>query len=141
VSKSENRPMDHNDALWKAAEAALKHAYAPYSGVHVGVALRTASGAIFAGCNVENASSAGVCAEQSAVSAAVAGGERKIVEVAIVSNQPKALPPCGRCRQTLWEFGSPQTLVTWKTPRGESQSATLGELLPYAFGQEHLTKV
>lgn len=127
--------------LKKAAEIAMKNAYAPYSQVHVGVALRTASGAIFSGCNVENASSAGVCAEQSAVSAAVTQGEQKISEVFIMSDQAHPLPPCGRCRQTLWEFGTPQVPVTWQNQRGESQTATLGELLPYAFGQEHLTKL
>lgn len=135
-----DQPKGADAALWKAAEAALKNAYAPYSQVCVGVALRTSKGHIFAGCNVENASSAGVCAEQSAVSAAVGAGDRAIREVAIVSNLPKALPPCGRCRQTLWEFGSPETVVTWRNQAGESHSATLGDLLPFAFGPALLDK-
>ena len=127
--------------LVEAAHAALRNAYAPYSQVRVGVAIRTESGAIFAGCNVETVAHTGVCAEQSAVSAAVAAGQRRLTEVYVVSNLPTPIPPCGRCRQTLWEHGSPEIRVTWENEDGASQTATLGELLPFAFGQEHLTNL
>lgn len=128
-------------ALIEAAEKALQNAYAPYSHVQVGVAIRTESGAVFSGCNVETVALTGVCAEQAAVAAAVTAGHRRLSEVFIVSNLPSPIPPCGRCRQTLWEHGTPESRVTWRNQQGQGHSASLKELLPFAFGQEHLTNL
>ncbi|MBQ8687362.1 MAG: cytidine deaminase [Ruminococcus sp.] len=100
--------------LTEAAMAARANAYAPYSGFRVGAALRTASGRVYTGCNVENASySLGVCAERSAVFQAVAAGETQLRSLAVVGGadeiQAREIPciPCGACLQVLAEFCPP----------------------------------
>jgi cytidine deaminase len=120
--------------LCAAARAAALQAYAPYSRFAVGAALLDERGAIHIGCNVENASyGLTTCAERNAVAAAVAAGARSIRAVAIFTPTPAPTPPCGACRQVLAEFGDAATEVIML---GESQvaRATLGELLPSAFG-------
>jgi len=102
------------DALISAASAARAHAHAPYSRYHVGAALLTKSGRIFAGCNVENATyGATVCAERNAIGAMVAAGEREPVACVVVTAGPTPGTPCGICRQVLSEFAAdmPITLV------------------------------
>ncbi len=100
--------LDAPEALLRAADAAMRNAYAPYSHFKVGAALRGASGGIYAGANVENASyPQGQCAETSALGALVAAGEIAITAVAVVSDRVLECPPCGGCRQRLAEFGSP----------------------------------
>jgi cytidine deaminase len=122
--------------LVAAAAAARTAAYVPYSGYAVGAALRTADGHIFAGCNVENASyGLGVCAERNAVFQAVARGEREILAVAVVTEN--GVTPCGACRQVLAEF-NPRMIVIVVNAMGERQIYALPELLPHAFGPEHL---
>jgi xanthosine phosphorylase len=122
-----------NDLL-EAALGAYHNAHAPYSNFQVGAAVRTESGAIFAGANVENASyPEGNCAEASALAAMVAAGERRIVEVLVVATGERLCTPCGGCRQRLCEFGSPDTLVHLCDPGGLRQTVTLGELLPLSF--------
>jgi cytidine deaminase len=92
--------------LIDAARHARLHAHAPYSGFAVGAALETASGGIVTGCNVENATyGLTICAERVAVVKAISEGERKFVRIAIVADAEKPTPPCGACRQILWEFG------------------------------------
>jgi cytidine deaminase len=119
-----------------AAAAARAAAYVPYSGFAVGAALRTASGHIFTGCNVENASySLTVCAERNAVFQAVARGERAIEAVAVVTEN--GVTPCGACRQVLAEFNS-QMIVIVADTAGVWQAYSLPELLPNAFGPTHL---
>ena len=82
--------------LYDAARKVREHAYAPYSGFKVGAALRTASGAIFVGCNVENvAYPEGTCAEAGAIAAMCAAGEREIVELVVVAESSSPVPPCG----------------------------------------------
>jgi cytidine deaminase len=121
--------------LFEAAKAARANAHAPYSRFPVGAAVRTASGAIFAGANVENASfPEGWCAETSALGAMVAAGEREIVEVLVIAEHPEPITPCGGCRQRLAEFGRASTPVIACSPAGERARWTLGELLPAAFG-------
>ena len=123
------------------ARRALANAHAPYSRFRVGACLRTAGGRLYAGCNVENAAyPVGQCAEATAIGAMVAAGERQIVEVVIVSEGAEPCPPCGRCRQQLAEFASPQTRVHLCGPEGLRLSATLGELLPMAFGPNTLNR-
>jgi cytidine deaminase len=122
-------------ALLALARSAQQRAYAPYSRHPVGAAILTPSGSMYSGCNVENASfGLTVCAERTAVAAAVAAGERAIVAVAVTT--PTHAAPCGACRQVLAEFlpaqGEPDMLVIidegqhWRTLR-------LSELLPQAF--------
>ena len=123
------------------ARHALTNAHAPYSRFRIGACVRSGSGRLYAGCNVENVSyPVTQCAEATAIGAMVAAGERQIVEVVIVSEGAEPCPPCGRCRQQLAEFASPQTRVHLCGPEGLRLSATLGELLPMAFGPNTLNR-
>jgi xanthosine phosphorylase len=127
------------DELFQAALAAREHAYAPYSRFPVGAAIRTASGRVFTGCNVENAAyPQGQCAEATAVGAMATAGERAIAEVAVAAGGEGLCSPCGGCRQRLAEFGRPDTPVHLGGPDGIRLTVTLGELLPHAFGGRHL---
>lgn len=120
--------------LHMAALAAQRAAYAPYSRFRVGAAIRAASGAIYAGCNVENASfPEGWCAETSAIAAMISAGEKEIREVCLVGDGSVPLTPCGGCRQRLAEFGGPETMVHSCDEAGVRQSWTLADLLPAAF--------
>jgi homotetrameric cytidine deaminase len=130
---------DGVDALLRAADAAMRTAYAPYSEFKVGAALRAPSGAIYAGPNVENvAYPQGQCAEASAIGALVAAGESAITAVAVVAEKVEVCPPCGGCRQRLAEFGSPHTPVYLGRPGTTPQTTTLAELLPLSFGRSEL---
>lgn len=123
--------------LIAAAEGAARRAYAPYSRYRVGAAVRGASGAVYAGCNIENASyPQGWCAEPSALSALVMAGETQITEVAVWADSARPCTPCGGCRQKLAEFGSAETPVISAGPGGERARWTLGALLPEAFSLE-----
>ena len=123
-----------DDRLVPAARAALAHAYAPYSGFRVGAAVLGASGAVYSGCNVENASyPVSLCAERGAIAAAVAAGERSLLAVAIVTAQGDPCPPCGMCRQALSEFG-PDMEVRLVSSDGREAHHHLADLLPAAFG-------
>ena len=116
-----------------------RNAHVPYSHFPVGAALRTASGRIFVGANVENASyPEGICAEAAAIGAMVAAGQRDIVEVLTVADGADVVTCCGGCRQKLREFAGPTTPVHAADPDGVRQTFTLGELLPASFGPEHL---
>lgn len=118
--------------LRAAAEAARARAYAPYSGFHVGAALETAEGVIVAGCNVENASyGLTICAERSAVAAAVLLGSRQFKRLALVSDAPVPISPCGACRQVLFEFGG--DLVIESYAGDQVVRWTAQELLPAGF--------
>jgi cytidine deaminase len=124
------------DALGRAREA-RERAYAPYTGFQVGVAI-VAGGRIFTGENVENASyPVSVCAELSAVARMIDEGERKIDAVAVVTAADEPTPPCGACRQVLWEFGR-EALVVAETTAGRRAMWALEDLLPDAFGPEDL---
>ena len=126
--------IDGPEALVRAASEAMENAYAPYSQFKVGAAVRGASGAIYAGANVENVSyPQGQCAEASAVGALVTAGETTITAVAVVAERLEVCPPCGGCRQRLSEFGDASTPV-YLGPT----TTTLGELLPGAFDREAL---
>ena len=126
--------MAEPDDLAAAALAVRARAYAPYSKFAVGAAIRTTSGAIYTGCNVENASyPEGCCAETSAISAMIAAGERHIAEVVVCADSEAPLTPCGGCRQRLAEFGRADTIVRAAGPQGERARWTLGALLPAAF--------
>jgi homotetrameric cytidine deaminase len=131
--------LDGPQALLRAADAAMRAAYAPYSAFPVGAAVRSASGAIYTGANVENASyPQSQCAEASAVGALVAAGETAITAVAVVAERVEHCPPCGVCRQRLREFGAAGVPVHLGRPGQRPHTVTLGELLPGAFGREEL---
>lgn len=128
-------------SLALAARAVRDNAYAPYSNFKVGAALRSAAGAVFSGCNVENvAYPEGTCAEAGAIAAMVAAGETRLTEVYVIADSPAPVPPCGGCRQKLLEFGAPDTPVTLATTSGTEITTTLAELLPGAFANAHMDK-
>jgi len=120
--------------LFAAARAAMARAHVPYSHFPVGAAIRTASGAVYAGCNIENASyPEGWCAETSAIAHMVMAGERQIAEIAVVAERMDRITPCGGCRQRLREFASAATPVHLCDAGGVVETVTLGDLLPKAF--------
>lgn len=126
--------------LADAARAARGMAHAPYSKFRVGAAVRDELGRVFAGCNVENAAlPQGWCAEPSAISALIAGGGRRVTEVAVMGNGDTLCTPCGGCRQKIREFASGDTKIHCCTETGELiRTFTLDELLPASFGPENL---
>jgi cytidine deaminase len=126
--------MSDDDELLEAARRVRAHAHAPYSRYQVGAAVRAASGRVYAGANVENASyGLALCAERSAVAAAIAAGEKRLSAVAVVTATSPPAAPCGMCRQVLAEFGDDALPVLLTNDRGERQDTTLGALLPHAF--------
>lgn len=126
-------------SLLDEARRVRENAYAPYSGFKVGAALKTQTGRIFAGCNVENvAYPEGTCAEAGAIAAMVAAGETEIAEIVVVADSPEPVTPCGGCRQKLAEFCSGEMLVTMATLGGVTVTRTLKELLPGAFTPHHV---
>ena len=124
------------DALHAEAVRMTTLAYAPYSQYRVGVAGFVEDGRMVSGCNVENAGyGVTLCAECGMVSQLHATGGGLLVAVYCVDGLGNALMPCGRCRQLLWENGTPQTLLM--TPLGV---LPMEQILPQAFGPEHLAK-
>jgi cytidine deaminase len=127
--------------LLQAATDIRHNAYAPYSRFQVGAAIRAASGAVYAGVNVENvAYPEGTCAEAGAIAAMVAAGETRIMEVCVIADSPEPVPPCGGCRQKIAEFAAPDVVVTLCTTDGKSRSLTVAELLPGLFTAAHMAR-
>jgi cytidine deaminase len=125
--------VNDSSSLREAALGALENAYAPYSNFRVGAALRTATGELITGCNMENSAyGLAICAETLAVASAVSQGLTDFVEIAIATDDSDPTPPCGACRQVLNEF-APNIKVSSYTRDGKEASWTLDELLPYAF--------
>lgn len=124
--------------LKKAARAAAKKSYSPYSGFPVGAAVLAGSGKIHTGCNVENASF-GLCncAERTAIFTAAALGEREVCCVVVYTPSQAATPPCGACRQVINEFG-PHARVISICDSDDCIDTTLDALLPAAFGPRNL---
>ena len=126
-------------ALKQAALKIRENAYAPYSGFQVGVALRSSSGEVYTGVNVENAAyPEGTCAEAGAIARMIAAGDRKIIAVYVVADGAEPVPPCGGCRQKLAEFSAPDVPVTMATISGIEKTLTVAQLLPGAFTPEHM---
>ena len=126
--------------LAQAALAAREHAHAPYSKFHVGAALEHKSGRVFTGCNVENASyGLTLCAERVAVFKAISEGAhpREFTRIAVAADTPSPTPPCGACRQILWEFCGPIEL-TLVNLQGVTETVNLADLLPRAFDDSFL---
>lgn len=120
--------------LREPAAAVRENAHAPYSRFKVGAALRTTSGTVFVGCNVENvAYPEGTCAEAGAIAAMVAAGETGIAEAYVIADSPRPVPPCGGCRQKLAEFAGGDVKVTLATTDGDELTLSVAELLPGAF--------
>lgn len=120
------------ERLAQAANAARENAHAPYSNFRVGAAVEMADGAIVAGANVENAAfPQTICAERSAIVAAISAGHRGLRRVYVVA-EPMATP-CGGCRSVMAEFGTPDTEVILADPQGNQRRTTLGALLPHSF--------
>jgi len=127
------------DEMLRAAREIMPRAYVPYSGFHVGAALLDEDGTIRAAVNVENASyPLSVCAERNAVASMVGAGQEKIFAVAVATNAVHPTPPCGGCRQVLWEFGDADMPVVAEGADGIRARWRLGELLPHAFGPDDL---
>lgn len=126
-------------SLLDAARAVRENAYAPYSHFKVGAAVRSVSGVIYTGCNVENvAYPEGTCAEAGAIAAMVAAGETEWVEACVIADAATPVTPCGGCRQKLAEFGRGNARITMATVDGASEEITLGDLLPGAFTAAHM---
>jgi cytidine deaminase len=131
--------MEHSEKeLVEAATAVRENAYAPFSDFRVGSALETDDGEIIAGCNVESASyGLTVCAERVAIWKAISQGKRKIKCIAVVADTEELTPPCGVCRQIIWEFGGdiPVVLANLK---GNTETVQMKDLLPRAFDTKFL---
>ena len=131
---------DADRKLLEAALEAQKQAHCPFSRYPVGAAVRTTDGELFTGCNVESASfSLTCCAERVAVFKAVSEGKPKLEACAIVTVEGKPAPPCGACRQVLFEFGQNMRIVLGN-PSGEVRILELFDLLPEGFTAEQLLK-
>lgn len=123
--------------MCELAAAARERAYAPYSKHPVGVTLRSASGQLFSGCNVENiASPLGQCAEASAIGAMILAGEQTITDVVVTGPGARVCMPCGGCRQRLWEFATADTQVHLCVNGTIERQFPLSDLLPEAFGHQ-----
>lgn len=121
------------DRLVEAALAARENAYAPFSKFKVGAAIEDAAGRIHTGCNVENATyGLTVCAERVAVLKAVSEGAREFRRVVVAADTDVLTPPCGACRQILWEFCGDVEIVL-ANPRGKLETFRMKELLPRPF--------
>ena len=126
------------------AKDAMRGAYAPYSGYTVGAALLCADGAVYTGCNIENASlTPTVCAERVAIFKAVSDGRRDFSAIAVVGGRQGSIagffPPCGVCRQVLREFCCPDTFLVHHGGVGdEIRTLRLGELFPFGFSSENM---
>jgi len=130
--------MEKKEELIEAATRVRENSYAPFSDFRVGAALETDDGVIIAGCNVESASyGLTVCAERVAIWKAISEGKRKIKHIAVVADTEDLTPPCGVCRQIIWEFGGdiPVVLANLK---GKVETLQMKDLLPRAFDTKFL---
>jgi cytidine deaminase len=124
--------------MLETAKAARLRSIAPFSNFLVGAAVKTAEGKVFIGCNIESASyGLTVCAERVAIWKALSEGERNFTELAIVADTETLTPPCGTCRQIIWEFAKNATIVLGNLS-GETQVVSIRELLPRAFDARFL---
>jgi len=127
-----------NDPLLDAALAARQHAFAPYSKFQVGAAIEDSAGRIHTGCNVENATyGLTVCAERVAVFKAISEGVREFRRVAVAADTDSLTPPCGACRQILWEFCGDVEIVL-VNPRGKIETYRMRDLFPKPFDASYL---
>jgi cytidine deaminase len=126
------------DALISVAKAARENAHARFSNFKVGAALRTTSGKVFGGCNVENATyGLTVCAERVAIFKAISEGERKFDAIAVVTDTETLTPPCGACRQLIWEFCG-DVPVFMSNLQGKVEVLRMTQLFPKPFDSSNL---
>ena len=125
-------------SLKEAALRAMDNAYAPYSNFRVGAALRTKDGQVITGCNMENSAyGLAICAETLAIAYAVSQGLTEFDEMAIATEDSEPTPPCGACRQVLWEFAGDLELILANV-KGETGRHRMSELLPQPFDSRSL---
>lgn len=130
--------MEKKEELIEAATRVRENSYAPFSNFRVGAALETDDGEIIAGCNVESASyGLTVCAERVAIWKAISMGKRKIKHIAVVADTEELTPPCGVCRQIIWEFGG-DIPVVMANLKGKVETVQMKDLLPRAFDTKFL---
>ncbi len=130
--------MGKNDLLISAAKRARENAHAPYSNFRVGAALRATSGRIFGGCNVENATyGLTICAERVAIFKAISEGERGFDAISVVTDTDALTPPCGACRQLIWEFCGDVPVILANL-KGKIEIIQMKELFPKPFDSTHL---
>jgi cytidine deaminase len=130
--------VTEKDLLVEAAKQVRENAHAPYSNFRVGAALRSTSGRIFGGCNVENATyGLTVCAERVAIFKAISEGERGFSAIAVVTDTEVLTPPCGACRQLIWEFCG-DIPVSMANLKGKLEVIQMRELFPRPFDDSNL---
>ena len=130
--------MNEYQALITAAKSARENAHAAYSNFRVGAALRATSGRIFGGCNVENATyGLTICAERVAIFKAISEGERGFDAIAVVADTDSLTPPCGACRQLLWEFCGDVPVILANL-QGRVEIVPMRELFPKPFDSSSL---
>ena len=130
--------MGENDLLISAAKRARENAHAPYSNFRVGAALRAGSGRIFGGCNVENATyGLTICAERVAIFKAISEGERGFNAISVVTDTDALTPPCGACRQLIWEFCGDVPVILANL-KGKIEVIQMKELFPKPFDSAHI---
>lgn len=133
------QPNQAAKELFDAAKSVRNHSHSPYSSYKVASAMLMDDGQIYTGVNVENASyGATICAERSAICAAVSSGAKKIKEVLVMTDEAQPWPPCGMCRQVIAEFASSTTPIHLANLQGITKTLTFGELFPLSFGADHL---
>lgn len=129
--------LEEIELIEKAREV-RERAYAPFSNFLVGAAIRTKSGKVFTGCNVESASyGLTVCAERVAIWKAVSEGEKEFTHIAVVADTDELTPPCGVCRQIIWEFCG-DIPISFSNLEGKKETLHMKELLPRAFDNKFL---
>tara|TARA_R100000322_G_scaffold167633_1_gene135867 strand:+ start:14386 stop:14802 length:417 start_codon:yes stop_codon:yes gene_type:complete len=134
---SENTAAEKS--LMDLAKEVRVNAHAPYSGFKVGAALRSTSGRVHLGVNVENAAyPEGTCAEAGAIAAMIAAGDTEIAEIAVAGDAPEPVTPCGGCRQKIAEFAPKGVRVTMGTMTGEELVVPIEELIPWAFAKAQM---
>lgn len=128
------------ESLIEAAKRARLQSVAPFSNFQVGAAVRTADGKVYIGCNIESASyGLTVCAERVAIWKALSEGERHFTDLAVVADTETLTPPCGTCRQIIWEFARNANIV-FANLAGKSEEFHMAELLPHAFDAKFLKR-
>lgn len=134
---------ENQKKLFDAAAIVQKHAHAPYSGAHIGAAVRMTDGNVFTGCNIENASYGGtVCAERVAIWKSISeGAAKQISEILVLSDAQAPWPPCGMCRQVIAEFATPQTVVYTANLSGQMKTFKFSEIFPESFTPDFLNKI
>jgi cytidine deaminase len=127
------------DELIELARQARQHAHAPYSGFQVGAVVECRDGRVFGGCNIENSSyGLTICAERVAIAKAISEGAREFVRLAVIADAHAPIPPCGACRQIIYELCGGETEIVMVNLQGQIESRRAGDLLPAPFDQRFL---